>query len=169
MQQHVFLIMFWHGAFAHFWSTWKVENAIGRCYLRRWFWTFFGSIHPCHRFIDPHSPLYECMGDVTIIMVHRMFTASLDNRICFVSATAYAFRHAAAIGCDLQTWFDNKQLHKMFFYRFISALHSQPTAGVLSEAKLFRRFIEYIIWTAASETTNKRILQALTSEVAQVA
>jgi len=39
----------------------------------------------------------------------------------------------------------------------------QPIADVLNEADLFRRFINDIIWISASETSNERIRQALTS------
>ena len=39
----------------------------------------------------------------------------------------------------------------------------QPIADVLNEAELFRRFIDDIIWISASETSNERIRQALTS------
>jgi len=40
----------------------------------------------------------------------------------------------------------------------------QPIADVLHEAELFRRFIDDIIWISASETSNERIRQALTSQ-----
>jgi len=39
----------------------------------------------------------------------------------------------------------------------------QPIADVLNEAELFRRFIDDIIWISASEISNERIRQALTS------
>ena len=39
----------------------------------------------------------------------------------------------------------------------------QPIANVLNEAELFRRFIDDIIWISASEISNERIQQALTS------
>jgi len=42
----------------------------------------------------------------------------------------------------------------------------QPTAAVLREAELFYRFINNIIWIAASESTNERIRQAVTSAFA---
>jgi len=41
----------------------------------------------------------------------------------------------------------------------------QPIADVLSEAELFRRFIDDIIWISASEISNERIQQALTSVI----
>ena len=39
----------------------------------------------------------------------------------------------------------------------------QPIADVLNETELFCRFIDVIIWISASETSNERIRQALTS------
>ena len=39
----------------------------------------------------------------------------------------------------------------------------QPIVDVLNEAELFRRFIDDIIWISASEISNERIRQALTS------
>jgi len=39
----------------------------------------------------------------------------------------------------------------------------QPIADVLNEAELFRRFINDIIWSSASEISNERIRQALNS------
>ena len=39
----------------------------------------------------------------------------------------------------------------------------QQIADVLNEAELFRRFIDDIIWISASEISNERIRQALTS------
>ena len=39
----------------------------------------------------------------------------------------------------------------------------QPIADVLNEAELFRRFIDDIIWISASEISNERIRQTLTS------
>jgi len=39
----------------------------------------------------------------------------------------------------------------------------EPIADVLNEEKLFRRFIDDIIWISASEISNERIRQALTS------
>ena len=39
----------------------------------------------------------------------------------------------------------------------------QPIGDVLNEAELFRRFIDDIIWISASEISNERIRQALTS------
>jgi len=39
----------------------------------------------------------------------------------------------------------------------------QPIADVLNEVELFRRFIDDIIWISASEMSNERIRQALTS------
>ena len=42
----------------------------------------------------------------------------------------------------------------------------QPIADVLNEAELFRRFIDDIIWISASEISNERIRQALTSAFA---
>ena len=39
----------------------------------------------------------------------------------------------------------------------------QPIADVLNEAEFFRRFIDDIIWISASEISNERIRQALTS------
>ena len=42
----------------------------------------------------------------------------------------------------------------------------QPIAGVLSEAELYRRFIDDIIWITASEMSDERIQQALISAFA---
>ena len=39
----------------------------------------------------------------------------------------------------------------------------QPIADVLNEAEPFRRFIDDIIWISASDASNERIPQALTS------
>ena len=39
----------------------------------------------------------------------------------------------------------------------------QPIADVLNEAELFRRFIDDITWISASEISNERIRQAITS------
>jgi len=39
----------------------------------------------------------------------------------------------------------------------------QPIADVLNEVELFPRFIDDIIWISASEISNERIRQALTS------
>jgi len=70
--------------------------------LRQCFLTFSGFVHPCLRLLHSHSPYCECMADVTVITVHRMFIVIPHYLLFFINSVLSAMQQ---IGYDLQMWF----------------------------------------------------------------
>jgi len=59
------------------------------------------------------------MADVTIIIVHRMFIASLDNSICSTSSTA-CFLPCNKFTATVKHGLITESASQQFFFRFIS-------------------------------------------------
>jgi len=79
------------------------------------FLTFCGFVHPWYRLLHFHSPYCECMADVTIIIIHRVFSVKPRYLLYFIHSMLSAMQQ---IGNDPQMWFDDTLSFAKCFFSF---------------------------------------------------